>query len=60
MTDREYVIARNELIPSAAQVADFRHGKHAPLNDKDSWYEAWNIAFLGEMDRLALESGLTS
>ena len=53
-----YEKERNKLIPAAVIFADGRHGRHAPLNNKECWYLAWNTAFLGEMDRLAKESGL--
>ena len=56
--DRKYEKARNELIPAAVIYANERNGAHAPTADTYTWYNAWNMSFLGEMDRMARESGL--
>jgi len=57
MTDYDYVIKRDRLIPKAARKADQEHGK-MPRGDRDDWNRSWNVCFLEEMDRLAKEAGL--
>ena len=57
MTDYSYEAGRNKLIPLAEQKANREHGKYPPGN-REPWIKMWNIAFLGEMDRLAKEVGL--
>ena len=52
MTDKKYEEARNALIPFAERYADELHGTSHGERDRISWVSDWNVAFLGEMDRL--------
>lgn len=56
MSDHNYVVARNKLIPHATKVADRVAGKHPRfMENQTKWVQRWNKAYLGEMDRLAKE-----
>uniref|UniRef100_A0A6H1ZFJ2 Uncharacterized protein n=1 Tax=viral metagenome TaxID=1070528 RepID=A0A6H1ZFJ2_9ZZZZ len=55
---QEYIEARNLLIPHAERYANETIGKK-PWAYRENWTISWNQAFLGEMDRLARETGLT-
>lgn len=61
MTNAEYVAERDKLIQFATHHADSKCGSHAPHVGEQSaadWAIAWNLAYLGEMDRLAREHGI--
>jgi len=61
MTNIEYEEARNKLIPAAERYANEKEGKQPqPMQSRDEWVKAWNLAFLGKMDLLAKKQGLTS
>ena len=60
MTDLTYECKRNKLISMAVLFANEKHGKFPPGANRETWYFDWNVAFLGEMDRLARERGLIS
>jgi len=49
-----YEEARNALIPFAERFANEKEGA-VPGISREEWVTAWNIAFLGEMDRLNKE-----
>lgn len=55
--DKKYEKAINLLIPKAKKHADGLEPK-ANYKSKDKWAYAWNIAFHGEMNRLAEDAGL--
>ena len=56
MTNLKYEKARNALIPFAEKYADKKVGAKAKsLKSREEWSKDWNVAYLGEMDRLARE-----
>jgi hypothetical protein len=62
MTDPEYVKERDKLIPFAVHYADSKWGARNPRKDNmsaEEWAKQWNLAYLGEMDRLARKEGIT-
>ena len=61
MTNLKYEKARNALIPFAEKYADKKVGAKAEsskLKSREEWSMHWNVAYLGEMDRLARECGV--
>ena len=61
MEDKKYTIARNKLIPFAEKHANNQEGKFQRYGQsRDEWVRVWNLAFLGEMDRLAKEQKITA
>jgi len=53
-----YESSRNEFINPAVEHADRLHGKYPGGTDHHKWKCSWTQCFLGEMDRLCVESGL--
>ena len=60
ITDREYEIARNKLIPTAETYADKVAGPKPKGSDEDNykWSGIWNRAFYGKMNEMARSVGL--
>jgi len=57
----KYEEARNKLIPFAEKYANKKEGEVPQGGEsREDWVIAWNLAFLGRMDHLAKEQGLTS
>lgn len=60
MTHPDYTKARNKLIPFAVQYANKTEGTHRAFwEGPQNYAKRWNLAFLGEMDRLAIKEGLS-
>ena len=55
--DREYVAARNRLIPEAMKYADHIIKRDA-YRDQGAYRRAWDMAYLRRMDELAQMRGL--
>lgn len=51
----EYEIARNQFIPAAVMYADKKYSKPKGKGDLEEYYNQWNRAFFGEMERLWAE-----
>lgn len=59
MENKEYIKARNNLIPIAERFANNKAGTSpGPGDIRMDWASRWGRTFLGEMDRLAREQGL--
>uniref|UniRef100_A0A6M3IU95 Uncharacterized protein n=1 Tax=viral metagenome TaxID=1070528 RepID=A0A6M3IU95_9ZZZZ len=52
MVDKAYEAERNKLIPFAERFADELYGTTNIGRPRSEWASNWNIAFLGEMNRL--------
>jgi len=55
MADKKYEEARNALIPFAEKYANEKEEKNPVGQSREEWAKAWNLAFLGRMDKLAKE-----
>ena len=58
MTDHDYEVSRNSLIPLAESYANGIIGELPGTQSREEWADAWNVCFLSEMGRLAKECGL--
>lgn len=59
MTDFEYELRRNKLIPAADRFANTEVGIRPKLGEtSETWSGKWNRAFAMKMDELAREDGL--
>ena len=57
--NKEYIKARDALIPHAERYANEQVGKHPnSKEDREEWGAKWNQVFLAKMDKLAREIGL--
>lgn len=59
LKDMEYEAEKNTFIKEAERHANDVHGVRAK-GSVDAWYRDWNMAFFGEMKRLAREAGLNA
>lgn len=53
MVDKEYVRARNKLIPEAERFANQKAGRHYWGKTAPGWADKWNKAFHSKMEILA-------
>jgi len=59
MTPQEYQKKRNALIPFAVQYANKAEGtRPESWEGPQNYAQRWNLAFLREMDRLAIKEGI--
>lgn len=59
MTNKEYIKARNNLIPIAEKLANKKHGtSQGPGESREDWARNWSLTFHDKMDSLAKEQGL--
>lgn len=60
MSHSDYTQARNKLIPFAVQHANKTEGTHPESwESQQNYAHRWNLAFLREMDRLAVKDGIS-
>lgn len=59
MIDKEYIKARNNLIPIAEKFTNDKIGtSQGPGESREDWARNWSLTFHDKMDELAREQGL--